>query len=420
MTDWVCPLCGCLCDDIKITSEKGSIKLTQNACPKAFKKTKIDYLNIPGPKILNREVKIEEALEKTVFLLEKARYPLIYGLSGTTCETARNALELGELLRGSVDSSSSLWLGPENMAAAIWGEQTCSLGEVKNLGDLVIFWRCNPVVSHPRLISRFLRPSFPRGKFITQIQKTLITFDSISTSTGKISNIFLKIGLNKDFEVLDYLRGAINGKRASIGEVGGVPRNELDKVSSLLIGSRFGTIFFDRALTNSKEGEKNIEALITLIRELNLFTKFQFLPLGNDLNFRGCEEVFLSQTGYPNSVNFSRGFPRYYPEGKRGIDLLTEGICDTALIISPGEIEKNLGPRLKKIKTKKIILVDWRLSPLVDLATVFIPVARPGIGSEGSVQRMDGVPVFLKKFGNSSRPSDEKILRLIIKRLKND
>ena len=48
------------------------------------------------------------------------------------------------------------------------GEVTCTLGEVKNRSDLIIFWGCDPAESHPRHFTKYsLMPAgifLPRGR----------------------------------------------------------------------------------------------------------------------------------------------------------------------------------------------------------------------------------------------------------------
>ena len=83
-------------------------------------------------------------------ILANARYPIVYGLSDTTCEAQRVAVAIADRIGGCVDTTTSVCHGPRGMAFQGVGEVTCSLGEVKNRADLVIFWGSNPAESHPR------------------------------------------------------------------------------------------------------------------------------------------------------------------------------------------------------------------------------------------------------------------------------
>ena len=71
-------------------------------------------------------------------------YPLIYGLNDTSCEAQRIAVADGGLDRANVDTTTSLEHGLSGMAFSGVGEVTCTLGEVRHRGDLVIFWGIEP------------------------------------------------------------------------------------------------------------------------------------------------------------------------------------------------------------------------------------------------------------------------------------
>ena len=49
------------------------------------------------------------------------------------------------------------------------GEVTCTLGEVANRGDLIIFWGGNPAESHPRHFSKY--SLMPKGMFVPNGRK---------------------------------------------------------------------------------------------------------------------------------------------------------------------------------------------------------------------------------------------------------
>ncbi len=85
---------------------------------------------------------------QAVRILDGADSPLIYGLSSTASEAQRKAIELADKLGAMIDTTSSVCHGPTGLAMQAVGEPTCTLGEVRNRADLVIFWGCNPAESH--------------------------------------------------------------------------------------------------------------------------------------------------------------------------------------------------------------------------------------------------------------------------------
>src|SRR5207248_9395569 len=87
VTDATCTFCGCVCDDIDLTVEGDRITKAKNACVLG----KAWFLNHhvedrPPVTIRGKPASLEEGIEAAARLLADARYPVVYGLSDTTCE----------------------------------------------------------------------------------------------------------------------------------------------------------------------------------------------------------------------------------------------------------------------------------------------------------------------------------------------
>jgi formylmethanofuran dehydrogenase subunit B len=145
-----CTVCGCVSDDLQITVAHGRISKCQGACHLAepwFLGQDND--RPPVALIEGQAVPLEAAVRRAADLLRTASSPLIYGLSRSSTEGQRAAVALGERIGATIDTTASLCHAPSVMATQEVGESTCTLGEVKNRADLVIFWGSNPVESHP-------------------------------------------------------------------------------------------------------------------------------------------------------------------------------------------------------------------------------------------------------------------------------
>jgi formylmethanofuran dehydrogenase subunit B len=158
VTDATCTFCGCVCDDITLSVDVAQHKITksQNACVlgKAwFEEHGIEER--PFALIGGREATTEEGVEEAARIRAEARYPIIYGLSDTTCEAQRVAVSIADMIGGNLDTTTSVCHGPTGMAFQNLGESTASLGEIKNRADLIIFWGGNPAEAHPRLFTRY-------------------------------------------------------------------------------------------------------------------------------------------------------------------------------------------------------------------------------------------------------------------------
>jgi formylmethanofuran dehydrogenase subunit B len=78
----------------------------------------------------------------------------VYGLSGTTANHGGRR-GIGDWIGGNVDTTTSVCHGPSGMAFQGVGEVTCSLGEIANRGDFIMFWGSNPAESHPRHFTKY-------------------------------------------------------------------------------------------------------------------------------------------------------------------------------------------------------------------------------------------------------------------------
>ena len=91
------------------------------------------------------------------------------------------------------------------------GKVTCTLGEVANRGDLIIFWGGNPAESHPRHFSKY--SLMPKGMFVPNGRKdrTAVGVDVRKTKTAKAMDLFFQIKPRSDFEALWTLRALAKG-----------------------------------------------------------------------------------------------------------------------------------------------------------------------------------------------------------------
>lgn len=122
------------------------------------------------------EISYEEAIEKTAEILAESKRPLLYGWSCTSCEAHSVGLELAEECGAVIDNTASVCHGPSILAVQDVGYPICTLGEVKNRADVVVYWGCNPMHAHPRHLSRHV---FSRGFFRDRgrVDRTLIVVD---------------------------------------------------------------------------------------------------------------------------------------------------------------------------------------------------------------------------------------------------
>ncbi len=403
----VCPLCGCLCDDLELIVERNEVISTKNAC--ALSRSMFLNLNadLAKPLIEGKETGIEACVDKAIGIISKADYPLVYGLASTESNAQRKAVELAELLGGAIDSTSSICHGPTVLGVQMMGEVTCTLGTIMNQADLVVFWGSNPVDAHPRHLTRYSLT--PRGLFTPRGRKgrRMIVVDVRETKSSKLADRFIQLKPGTDFEALSSLRALIKGEKIDIDP-------ELKELAEEMKSCEFGALLFGQGLTMSNGKNMNVNAALALVRDLNQHTKFAILPMRGHYNVTGADMVFTWQTGYPFAIDFSLGYPRYGPGEFSVVDLLSRKEVDVALIIASDPVSSLPAQASSYLSEIDTIVIDPNRSMTSEIARVVIPTARAGISAEGTAYRMDGVPIRLKKVLKSPYPSDYEVLCKIV------
>jgi len=414
----VCPFCGCLCDDIVVEVEDSRITAVKNACASGRSLFLNAHTQAVQPKVNGEEVDWPQAIDAAARILNDAASPLIYGLSSTASEAQRKAIALADLLGATIDSTSSVCHGPTTIGIQNQGEPTCTLGEVKHRADLLIFWGCNPAEAHQRHFSRY--SALAKGKLTPNGRKdrTVVVVDVRPTASSRRADIFLQVRPGCDFEVLAALRALLKGQHLDVDEVGGVGVVQLQDLVERMKSCRFGMIFFGMGVTQTGGKHLNVAELLTLVAELNAYTRFTTMPMRGHGNVAGADSTLTWQTGYPFAVNFARGYPQYNPGEFTAVDVLARGEADAALIIASDPVAhfpRQAAQRLSQIPT---IVLDPEINLTAQVARVMLPTAIYGVSAAGTAYRMDNVPLPLKKVVESPRPTDEQVLDWMIERVK--
>lgn len=461
-----CPVCGCLCDDIELTIENGRIVKVKNGCAMGEAK----FLGYCGEhrvlKPLVRkdgelvETTLEEAIRRATEILAEANYPVLYGWSNTCCEAISVGVELAEEVGGVIDNTSVICHGPSILSVQELGIPTCTLGQVRHRADLIVYWGSNPWSSHPRHIERYT--AFSEGRFERsawrsyinkvkalvgrkKIQSTikrlflkeplltspfwfkpypymakkgrkLIVVDVVRTRSAENADYFVQVKPNKDYELFLALRALVRDQELEVDKVAGVPVEHLEEVVDAMVNCEFGAVFFGLGLTMSKGKHRNIDAALSLVRDLNMRTKFVIMPMRGHFNVTGANMVFTWQTGYPYAVDFSLGYPRYNPGETSATDVLLRKESDAALIVASDPVSHFPHRAAENLVENPLIVIDPHMNLTARMADVVIPSAPVGIEASGTAYRMDLVPIPLKKVVDppSGILSDEEILERML------
>jgi formylmethanofuran dehydrogenase subunit B len=409
-----CPFCGCLCDDIAVEVENDTIVKVKRACSSG-QGIFTDYDPRPRrPLIAGREVEWDEAVAEAARILSAADSPLIYGLSSSASEAQRKAVALADRIGAAIDSTSSVCHGPTGLAMQRVGEPTCTLGEIRDRADLLVFWGCNPDASHLRHFARFSLTAKGKHTANGRADRTVYAVDVRPTGTTKKADHFLQVDVGADFEVLTTLRLLVKGGEPAADVVGGVPVAQLRELAERMRSCRYGVAFMGMGLTMAAARQLNVAELFTLVAELNEHTRFSVLPMRGHGNVTGADQVLSWTTSYPFAVSFARGYPQFGPGEFTAVDMLARGAADAAVIIAsdPGaHFPAAAAAHLDRIPT---IVLDHGPSVVAAKARVLFPTAAYGVDAEGTAYRMDNVPIPLKRVISTDRVTDEEILDRII------
>jgi formylmethanofuran dehydrogenase subunit B len=459
-----------MCDDVELTVEDGRIVKVKNGCAMCESK----FLGYDGEhrvlKPLIRKngklvtVSLKEAVSKAAEILANANYPILYGWSSTSCEATRVGMELAEQVGGTIDNTSVVCHGPSVLSIQEVGIPSCTLGQIRHRADLIIYWGCDPWSAHPRHIERYT--AFSDGRFersewkgyfskvkallvkkkiesairrvlkekpstpsqgrreppqtIFREGRKLIVVDVRRTKSAEMADYFIQVEPNKDYELLQALRALIRDQEIEIDTVAGVPVQYLEEIADLMIGCEFGALFFGVGLSMSRGKLRNVDAALSLIRDLNTRTKFVIMPMRGHFNVTGANIVSTWQTGYPYAVDFSLGYPRYNPGETSVVDILLRRESDAALIVASDPVANFPRTAVEHLVKNPLVFVGPHMDATAQMADVVLPSSFVGIEAAGTAYRMDHVPLPLKKVVEPPHGvhSDEEILRRILLEVK--
>ncbi len=409
--DVVCTFCGNACDDIEFEGDYG-----RNLCPVGEAKFARKE-RIKTPMINGKEVSYDEAIEKAAEILKSSKRPLLYGWSSTVNEAIRLGVIIAEKLGGIYDQCSSVCHAPTTLAMIEQGIVGGTLGQAKNRADVVVFWGCNPVEAHPRHPTRYsvmARGFLTRGRS----DRRVIVVDVRKTPTAYLATDFYMIKPNSDFAIFTALRSIVNGHEEAVPDrVGGLKKEELIELAKTLESAKYGLVFFGLGVTHTRGHERNVEAVIKLVQDLNKKTRYILQPMRGHFNVVGSGEVPAWEVGFEYAIDFSRGYARFSPGEFTAVEALIRGDCDAAMIVASDPVAHFPKKAVERLKKIPVIQIDPHPNLTTKIADVVIPTAIVGIEAEGTIYRMDGVPLRVKKIKDTNYPTDVEIMEKLLEKI---
>jgi formylmethanofuran dehydrogenase subunit B len=402
-----CAGCGCGCDDIEVAVGAGGLERLIRTCAIGDGWFADRTADAPAPaRVDGREVDFAEAVEASAAILGEARLPLLCGLGQTSCESQRAAVALAEAIGAVVDPAGPWADGAAGAASQGIGLSTATFGELRDRAELVVAWRADPVVSHPRLLPRLRLDRAARAA-----ERTLVVVDARRTATADEADEFIELPPELGIEALWVMRALVRDVPFDRDLAARLPLDALEQLAGRLRACGYG------AMLHRLAGYVNGLALLTLVRDLARAAHVVALPLRPEGNTRGAEDVLAWQTGYPAAVSFARGHPRAQPGEFSAAGLLERGETDAAVVVGFDALRHLPPPAADGLRGIPTIVVDPRATETAAAARVAFATGAGGVQRQGTAHRMDGVPVPLRAPLESERATDGEVLAAIEARI---
>jgi formylmethanofuran dehydrogenase subunit B len=400
-----CLGCGCGCDDVSVTVSEGRITEVTPACPvgRAWFGDGSIPLEIQRS---GRPASLDQAVAEAAELLLEARgRVLVYIGPDLTSQAQRQAVALADLVAATVDSATSPTAAEGLLAVQRRGRAGATLGEVRNRADVLLFWGLDPAPRYPRFMARYVDPAgthVPEGRS----GRTLIGVGVGSDEAPKGVDLTLTLDPSEEIAALSLMRASVQGYAREQTAPG---LTQAIAIADRLAKARYAVLVHDAEPGDEPRNSLRVEALIALAQALNGPTRAALISLRAGGNRVGAETVLTWQTGYPFSVDYSRGHPHYDP-AERGVGRLGADRFRAALVVGSPAFDGSLSGTLARMST---VAIGPRASQASFATRVAIDTGVAGIHEAGTAYRMDEVPLRLRPPLDGPRSATE-VLRALI------
>lgn len=390
---FVCAGCTLLCDDIEIDT-RADDQRPKNTCTLGNQYFAQPTSTAQTHLIDGTAATLKQAVKAAAELLRKSQSPLICGLDHLSTEAQQASWKIADIAGATVDTTLTNSGRSSLFSLQKIGKVTATLGEIKSRSDLVVFWFCDPEITHPRLLERI------NSKAPDKSQR-IIVVDDRDTATTKLANRFFKVPRENAAELLVHVRNQV-AQQANIQASKSEPdtlsaiENTANELVRELVNAKYGSIFFGQVSEHSRFDVAG-DSMARLIRSLNDVTRFVSLKLRSDKNAQSAENVLAWSSGFPFAVNHNLGYPR-----QNGLEFSAESMlerrqCDAILHashLSETELVEQL-PHSARAHFQVIPRIAF--STQATAANVHFQMGIPGINESGEHCRIDNVSMPLKK-----------------------
>ena len=399
----ICAGCSLLCDDIAVNAGAFNTK----GCAKGQSFFQIEP-SVSRCQVDGKATDLDTAIVAATKILRSSKAPLVCGLDQLSMQSQTVAWKIAEQIGASVDTT----LGNDGRASMFAlqriGKVTATLGEIASRSDLVVFWFCDPMTTHPRLLQRL-------GKR----KRRIIVVDAAETATAKAADQFVQVDAKRASSVLAAISAGVGGIELQPEQLKRTPLSSdmIDSLAKSLKSANYGSIFFGQPHDHS-EFDLSTDLVHSLIRRLNDVTRFVGQKLRNDWNAQSAEDVLAWSSGYPFAINYAKRLPRYSWLEHSTETILQRGECDSILLATGADLQSAFGSLSRTAKSHLESISKITFTPLKGfVGDVSFSVGVTGINEPGDWVRNDGLALPLPVTHNtdqSSNPAGGEIRATIV------
>ncbi|HEY1610487.1 MAG TPA: formylmethanofuran dehydrogenase, partial [Paraburkholderia sp.] len=298
-TDWVCPFCALLCDDVAIhVSVDGALDAPDTPCPK-LAHALASYGGADAQcsaSIDGARVSVDDALEHAAQTLARAHRPLFGGLA-TDVAGARALYTLAAACGATLDHLHGDALAPAILAQQDRGSFFATLSEVRSRADLVIVFACRPGERHPRFYERALGA----GGFARRIVFVGCDVDPAAAQyAGQVKDTTVEARL-QHAEAHDTLArwSALVESRSGAVKRTGDDTGTLAALVEQIMAARFTAFVYDPAALPSDHPALLIEALSRIVKAVNRTVRAGAFALGGNDGATTVNQTLTWLSGLP-------------------------------------------------------------------------------------------------------------------------
>ncbi len=421
----VCARCGCMCDDIGLRYEQDRVLRIDRACELGREWLQRTRSLVPKARLLGQPTTIANAIDRAAQLLAAANAPAMVGLRDLSVEALRAAVDLARSAKTTLTPLPSSTLVQERLGLDA-PEFAASLGAVRATADLVVFWRADPVATHPRHLERYsgeaeLLSGGKRQVWLVDDAENVPKNRTVEKSSQIISLPTAgKHTLVPHTDVEFILRTHELLTKRSLND--SVENDPAAMLASAMLRAKHTHVFLGREAGDDLSLMSAWNFLAAKLRDRLHVT---ISPLTTGGNERGVVETLTWLTGVPGPMAYDSSFTQlgetsgdWLPSVLTPELLQQPNACDVLLVIGADALErpasKLFASKLFASKIPRIVIASQ--PDLTAAVSIVLPLLDPRLNA--TIVRSDGI--FLTLCGDGQQGVSDpavEILRAIGERV---